>query len=72
MPRFQASFILSQEEARHVLIDYKGEAAGGCDTDQVGDDAFVETNGAFVPAEQGGNNDRDSKWTLLHFAKFRN
>lgn len=52
-PCLQASFILSQKEARHILINYKGDAAGGSDANQVGDDAFVETNGAFVPAEKG-------------------
>lgn len=61
------------EEARHILINYKGDTAGRSDTDQVGDDAFVETNGAFVPAEKGKRNDHDSKWTLFVLtAKFRN
>lgn len=52
------SFILSQKEGRHILINDEGDAAGGSDTNHVGDDAFVETNGAFVPAEtRGGGND---------------
>lgn len=38
---------------RHVLVNYEGDAAGGGDTDHVGDDSFVEAGGAFIPAERG-------------------
>lgn len=58
---FNASFTLSQKETRHVLVNHKGDAAGGGDANHVGDDAFVETSGAFIPARK----ENDSEWTLL-------
>lgn len=48
----QASFALAQQEARHILINYKGDTAGRSDTDQVGGNAFVETHSTFVPGEK--------------------
>lgn len=43
----------SQEEARHILINHESDTAGGSDANHVGDDAFVEAGGAFVPARGG-------------------
>lgn len=51
---FTASLTLSQEETRHILVNHESDAAGGSDADHVGDDAFVEAGGAFVPASRGG------------------
>lgn len=45
-----ASLTLPQQETRHVLVNHKSDAAGGSDADHVGDDAFVEAGGTFVPA----------------------
>lgn len=45
--------LLSHKVARHILVNYKGDAAGRSDPDHVGDDAFVKADGAFVPAEKG-------------------
>lgn len=45
-----SSFTLSQKEVRHILVNYKGDAAGRSDANHVGDDAFVEASGAFIPA----------------------
>ena len=53
----------SHKVPRHILINHKGDAAGRSDADQVGDDAFVKADGAFVPVEKGGKN--DSNWALL-------
>jgi len=53
------SLILSQEVARHVLINHKRDAACGSDSNHVGDDPFVETDGAFVPAVKGK---KEKKW----------
>lgn len=47
-----SSFISSQKEVRHILINYKGDAAGRSDAYHIGDDSFVKTNGAFVPGEK--------------------
>lgn len=47
---FTASLTLSQEETRHILVNHKSDAAGGSDADHVGNDAFVEAGGAFIPA----------------------
>lgn len=49
--QLQVSVTVSHKEARHILINHEGDAAGGSDADHVGDDAFVETEGAFVPVE---------------------
>lgn len=46
---------MSQEETRHILVNHESDAAGGSDADHVGDDAFVEAGGAFVPASRGGD-----------------
>lgn len=46
------SHALSEKEARHILINYKRDAAGGSDPKHVGDDAFVETGDAFIPTER--------------------
>lgn len=43
------SCALSEKEARHILINYKRDAAGGSDPKHIGDDAFVETGDAFIP-----------------------
>lgn len=43
------SFVLSQKDCGHVLVYYKGDTAGRGDPDNVGNDAFVETSGSFVP-----------------------
>lgn len=59
---------MAQKEARHILINYKSDAAGRGDTNQVGDDTFVETNGAFVPAERGEKtSNRDLHTSLFCF-----
>lgn len=45
------SFVMSQKDLGHVLVDYKCDTAGRSDPDDVGNDAFVETSGSFVPEE---------------------
>lgn len=51
-PAFKSSFTFPEKKVRHVLVNHKGDATGGGDAYQVGDHAFVETEGAFVPAEK--------------------
>lgn len=46
------SFVLSQKDHRDVLVYYKSDTAGRSDPDKVGNDAFVETSGSFVPEEK--------------------
>lgn len=50
---FTASLTLSKKETRHILVNHESDAAGGSDADHVGDYAFVEAGGAFVPAGEG-------------------
>lgn len=45
------SFVMSQKDLRHVLVDDKRDTAGRSDPDDVGNYAFVETRGSFVPEE---------------------
>lgn len=65
MPFFSASCTLLQKEARHILINYKGDAAGGSDTNHVGYDAFVEASGAFIPADKGKKMTQNGHYFVL-------
>lgn len=53
-PAFKTSFILPEKKVRHVLVNHEGDATRWGDADQVGDDAFVETKGTFIPEETSG------------------
>ena len=43
--------ILSEQQARYVLIHQEGDAAGWNDADEVGDHSFVETLHTFITAK---------------------
>lgn len=48
----EISCVLSQKDCRHVLVYYKSDTAGRSDPDDVGNYAFVEASGSFVPEEK--------------------